>query len=204
MPLPLPLTIVNVGYRSTNYWVIGRGRSRLLLDLGYPGTFGMMRARLARVDVPLEELRYGLATHYHIDHAGLAQELKAAGVPLLLLDVQVEAVPRMKVWTKPADCYVEITLHDNVVISCAESRAFLAEIGIAGEILPTPAHSPDSISLLLDGGQAFTGDLTPLAGAVEENREIVAACWRLLYEHGARQVYPGHGPVRPIAGELEF
>lgn len=200
---PVPLTIVNVGYRSTNYWVIGRGRSRLLLDLGYPGTFGLMRARLARMDVPLEEIRYGLATHYHIDHAGLAQELKTAGVPLLLLDVQVEAVPRMKAWTKPADRYVEIALHDNVVISCAESRAFLAGIGIAGEILPTPAHSPDSVSLLLDEGQAFTGDLTPLAGAGEGDREIVAACWRLLYEHGARRVYPGHGPVRPIAGELD-
>ena len=27
------LTIVNVGYRSTNYWVISAGTSRLLVDL---------------------------------------------------------------------------------------------------------------------------------------------------------------------------
>lgn len=28
------ITIVNVGYRSTNYWVISAGTSRLLVDLG--------------------------------------------------------------------------------------------------------------------------------------------------------------------------
>jgi hypothetical protein len=33
-----PHTIVNVGYRSTNYWVVGAGASRLLVDIGRPGT----------------------------------------------------------------------------------------------------------------------------------------------------------------------
>jgi hypothetical protein len=41
----MSVTVVNVGYRSTNYWVVSAGRSRLLLDLGYPGTMGTMRAR---------------------------------------------------------------------------------------------------------------------------------------------------------------
>src|SRR5512143_2858518 len=112
-------TITNVGYRSTNYWVISAGRSRLLVDLGWPGTMGTLRANLRRMDVPLEEIHYGLATHYHIDHAGLAQELKQAGVPLLVLDVQAGAIALMKRFTKPQDHYVDITLHDNVTIPCA-------------------------------------------------------------------------------------
>src|SRR5438309_1331191 len=110
MSKPSPLTIINVGYRSTNYWVISAGTSRLLIDLGYPGTMGMLRANLNRMGVPLKELRYALATHYHIDHAGLAQELKLAGVPLLVLDVQVSAIPLMKQWTKPQDHYTDISL----------------------------------------------------------------------------------------------
>ncbi|MFN2221982.1 MAG: hypothetical protein ACK2UH_05490 [Candidatus Promineifilaceae bacterium] len=36
------VTIVNVGYRSTNYWVVSAGRSRLLVDLGWPGSMGRM------------------------------------------------------------------------------------------------------------------------------------------------------------------
>jgi hypothetical protein len=41
-----PVTIVNVGYRATSYWVVSAGRSRLLVDLGWPGTMGLMRAKL--------------------------------------------------------------------------------------------------------------------------------------------------------------
>jgi glyoxylase-like metal-dependent hydrolase (beta-lactamase superfamily II) len=189
------VTIINVGYRSTNYWVISAGTSRLLVDLGWPGTMGTMRASLKRIDVPLKEIRYGLATHYHIDHAGLAQELKQAGVPLLLLDVQVPAIALMKTWIKPQDQYVEITMHDNVTISFAESRSVLEGIGIAGEILPTPGHSDDSISLLLDDGSVFTGDLTRPAFIGVEDPAIVLASWQLLRERGAIRVYPGHGPI---------
>ena len=29
-----------------------------------------MRANLKRMDIPLIEIKYGLASHYHIDHAG--------------------------------------------------------------------------------------------------------------------------------------
>ena len=202
MPRPAPITIVNVGYRSTNYWVVSADTSRLLVDLGYPGTLGAMRAGLNRMGVPLKEIRFGLVTHYHIDHAVLAQELKQAGVPLLVLETQVSAIPLMKRWTKPRDQYVDITLHDNVTTSFAESRALLERIGIAGEIIPTPGHSADSVSLLLDDGSAFTGDLTPLPLAGEDDAGIVTATsWRLLREHGATRIYPGHGPVRPMYTE---
>ena len=195
------ITIVNVGYRSTNYWIVSAGTSRLLVDLGWPGTMGRMRASLDRMDVPIKEICYGLATHYHIDHAGLAQELKQAGVPLLVLDVQVPAIPRMKTWIKPQDQYVDITTHDNVTISFAESRAVLDRLGIGGEILPTPGHSDDSVSLLLDDGAVFVGDLTRPAFVGVEDAAVVEASWRLLRERGATCVYPGHGPVWQMDGE---
>ncbi len=202
MPNPAHLTVVNVGYRSTNYWVISVGTSRLLVDLGWPGTMGKMRASLDRMGIPLSEIRYGLATHYHIDHAGLAQELKEAGVPLLVLDPQVPAIPVMKKWTKPQDHYVDITMEGNVTISFPESRSVLDRIGIPGEILHTPGHSDDSVSLLLDDGSAFTGDLTPLPFIGEgDAAAVVTASWRLLRERGATRVYPAHGPVRPMDEE---
>ncbi|MCB8983279.1 MAG: MBL fold metallo-hydrolase [Ardenticatenaceae bacterium] len=192
------LTVLNVGYRSTNYWVVSAGDSRLLVDIGWPGSMGQMRANLKRMDVPLDQIKYALATHYHIDHAGLGQEMKLAGVPLLVADVQVAAIPLMKTWVKPQDNYLEITLHDNVVISCAESRNLLNQIGISGEIVHTPGHSDDSVSLLLDDGSVFTGDLTPPEFVGLENAAVVAASWQMLQERGATRIYPGHGPIRPF------
>jgi ribonuclease/clavin/mitogillin len=195
-----PISIVDVGYRSTHYWVVSAGTSRLLVDLGWPGTMGLLRANLRRMDVPLEEIRYGLATHYHTDHAGLAQELKLAGVPLLVIDVQVSAIPVMKRWTKPRDNYVEITTDGNVVLACSETRALLAEIGVCGEIVHTPGHSDDSVSLLLDNGAVFTGDLTPPTAVWENDAAVVLASWRTLRERGARRVYPAHGPIWSLEG----
>jgi len=192
------VTIVNVGYRSTNYWVISAGRSRVLVDLGWPGTMGTMRANLTRAGIPLREIQYGLATHYHIDHAGLAQELKNAGVPLLMIDVQVPLVHLMKRHIKARDHFTEISMEGNIVISISESRALLHRIGIAGEILHTPGHSEDSVSLLLDGGPVFTGDLTDPTMVGPEDPDIVRASWQLLKGRGAIQVYAGHGPIRPL------
>ena len=101
----------------------------------------------------------------------------------------------MKRWTKPQDNYREITMEKTVVISCAESRNTLAQIGIAGEILHTPGHSDDSVSLLLDDGSVFTGDLTRPEMISLEDRAAVMASWDLLRQQGATRVYAGHGPV---------
>lgn len=196
MPVNSAITIVNVGYRSTNYWVISAGASRLLVDIGWPGTLGTMKANLKRMGIPLGEIRYAFATHYHIDHAGLAEELKREGVPLLVIDIQVEAIPIMKTWTKPWDNYVEISNVGNAVISFEQSRQILDQIGIAGEILPTPGHSDHCVSLLLDDGSVFTGDLTPEVYAFDN--PVALASWNLLRERGARRIYPAHGPIRLI------
>ena len=71
-------------------------------------------------------------------------------------------------------------------------------VGIAGEILHTPGHSEDSVSLLLNDGRAFTGDLTDPMMVGPENPDIVRASWLLLKDRGATQVYAGHGPIRPL------
>jgi glyoxylase-like metal-dependent hydrolase (beta-lactamase superfamily II) len=192
------VTIVNVGYRSTNFYVVSAGTSRLLVDLGWPGTFDTLRANLERKGVPLSEIRYGLATHYHMDHAGLAQELKLAGVPLLVVAGQESAIPLLKQHMKPQDRFVDITLHDNVTITTEGSRAFLAKLGIGGQVVHTPGHSDDSVSLLLDSGAAFTGDLTHPAVVTPETAAEVARSWARLRELGATTIYPGHGPVRDL------
>ena len=189
-------TIVNIGYRSTNYWVISAGRSRLLVDLGWPQTMGLMRASLRRMDVPLAEVRYAFATHYHIDHAGLAEEFKQAGVPLLVAETQLDGIRGLNQWAcaRPKEEFIAITQHGNVVVGIAESRGVLAGIGIAGELLSTPGHSPDSVSLLLDDGCAFTGDLGPPLS--DDPADLTLHSWRLLQERGMTRVHPGHGPVR--------
>ena len=194
-----PITVVNVGYQSTNFWVVSAGTSRLLVDLGWPGKVGRLLANLERADIPLSEVRYGLATHYHPDHAGAAEDLKRRGMRLVVLEEQLAAVPLLKQWTKPVDHYTDITADGNIVLSCAASRAFLAALDLAGEIVHTPGHSDDSVTLVLDNGWAFTGDLTAETVAAEADAAVVAQSWQRLRELGSTMIYAGHGPVRPVS-----
>jgi endoribonuclease LACTB2 len=193
-----PVTIVNVGYRSTNYWVVSAGRTRVLFDLGWPGMFGAMRANLKRMDIPLSEIRYGIASHYHVDHAGCAQDLKQCGVRLIVTTEQVEWIPAMQRWIKPTDNYTPIATDDNLLLATAESRELLATMGIAGEIVHTPGHSPDSVSLVLDSGIAFIGDLPPTSRLALEDPLVLAESWQRLRERGVTTVYGAHMPPLPI------
>ncbi len=193
---PAARSIVNVGYRSTNFWVVSAGHSRFLVDLGWPGMFGTLEANLKRMDIPLGEISHGFATHYHMDHAGAAQDLKHAGMRLVVFDVQAPFVAPMAKWMKPGMHYTEITPDDNTVIPLGEGRALLRTLGIDGEFLHTPGHSDDSVSLVLDDGAAFTGDLTWPTLAGEGEIAVVTRSWELLRSKGAKQVYAGHGPIR--------
>lgn len=193
-------TIVNVGYRSTNFWVVAAGRTRLLVDLGWMGMLGAMRAELQRKGIALTEITHGFATHYHLDHAGLAQELKASGMVLIITPEQLAGAAVMKQHAKPQDHYVDVVTDDakTRVVPLESSRAFLDRIGIAGELIHTPGHSDDSVSLLLDDGSVFTGDLTHPSLVTEENADIVARSWQTLRDRSATTVYPGHGPIRQL------
>ena len=190
--------IVNVGYRSTNVWVIGAGDARLLVDLGWIGMLGALEHELRRKDIPLTAIRAGFATHYHIDHAGCAEDLKGRGMALWVFEEQVPHVDGMARWVKPGEAYTPIRTEGNVVLRCADSRARLAALGIAGEVVPTPGHSPCSVSLVLDGGACFTGDLTLESMIGDEDPAVVRASWDRLRALGARTVYPGHVSPYPI------
>lgn len=192
------MNIVNVGYDSTNYYVIEQNRTRLLVDVGWPGTMPKMQASLKRKGLTLKDLNYLFVTHYHPDHAGLVQELKAEGIKHLVLEQQLSAIPLLKTQVKPNSGYVEIRVQDSLQLTTAKSRAWLASIGLSGEMVSTPGHSDDSISLVLDAGLAFTGDLLfPMAGGGDAVA-ILEQSWNRLRELKVRTFYPGHGPIGSI------
>jgi ribonuclease/clavin/mitogillin len=125
------IKILNVGYLSTNYYLLDSGRMRLLVD---------------------------------------------AGVKFILLQEQEFAA----------------TVTGNILLPVAGSREFLHGLGFAAEFVHTPGHSDDSISLVLDSGEAFVGDL-PLAMPEDADDVLVRQSRDKLRAMGVRRVYPGHG-----------
>ena len=64
-------------------------------------------------------------------------------------------------------------------------------MGITGEIIHTNGHSEDSISLLLDSGEAFIGDLAPEI-MLPEDDQASKANWEVLKAEGVRKIYTAH------------
>src|SRR5512132_717780 len=117
------MNIVNVGYDSTNYYLLDAKAGKLLIDCGWPGTLPKFMAELKRKGISSKEIKYLLVTHFHPDHAGLAQELKNLGIRLVLLESQVSFIPHFGEFFIGKNLpYVEITENDNLVLKFEDSR----------------------------------------------------------------------------------
>jgi endoribonuclease LACTB2 len=192
------INILNVGYNSTNYYLLTTTKSKLLVDVGWPETLPKMVHSLQRYQLQLKDIPYMLATHFHPDHAGLVQDAKQQGVKLVLMENQLAFLTELNQSKQPQNHYIEITLNDNLNLRPSESRDFLARLGIAGEIIATPGHSDDSVTLILDEGLAFTGDLHLPEFATAEQMERTTASWAKIRRFHVHTIYPAHGPIRPL------
>ena len=187
------MNIINIGYDSTNYYALETKNGKLLVDCGWPGTLPKLSAELKRKGSALNEIKYLLVTHLHPDHAGLVQELKVQGIKFILLECQQSFIlPFNKFFKTKNYPYVEIQQDDNLVLKPEDSRKFLASLGIEGEILHTPGHSDDSVTLVLDEGFAFTGDLHPRFMLSDEDK-VAHQSWDKIYQHKISRIFPAHG-----------
>jgi glyoxylase-like metal-dependent hydrolase (beta-lactamase superfamily II) len=186
------MNIVNVGYASTNYYAIDIKQGKLLVDCGWPGTLPQFTRVLQRKDIELREIKFLLVTHFHPDHAGLVQEIKNLGTKFILPECQVPFVGSFADHFKGKPLpYVGIKEEGNILLNLAESRSFLARLGLGGEILHTPGHSEDSVTLILDEGYAFTGDLHPAFMNTEDPK--TRGSWDRIRQFKVRKIFPGHG-----------
>jgi ribonuclease/clavin/mitogillin len=192
------MNIVNVGYDSTNYYLLEPDNVGLLIDIGWPGTLPKLLSILKRKGVGFQKIKYLLVTHYHPDHAGLAQEMKEQGMKLIVMDSQIAYIPALGRYMKPKDAYHEISLEGNVNLRADESRKFLSSIGVSGEIIYTPGHSDDSVTLILDEGMAFTGDLPNPMAAAGEAVSLVESSWAKIRSYRVKTIFPAHGPLRQL------
>ncbi len=129
-----------------------------------------------------------------MDHAGLVQDLKDMGAALILMENQVGAPALLNDYMLHKRINITPILDaGNALLKFSESRTYLAKLGLRGEIIPTPGHGADHVTLILDDGSAFTGDLSPRSLVMEEQTEMLEA-WNQIHAHKVTRIYPSHGP----------
>ncbi len=187
--------MITLRYGNTNTFYIP-GDQGLLIDTDYAGTLPSFYKAIKQNGIEVGDIGYVLATHYHPDHMGLISELMQQGVKLLLIDVQADFVHDSDpIFARDKLAYQPIDASSADVITCEESRAFLAQIGISGTIIHTPSHSADSVSVLLDNGDCFVGDLEPAeyVRAYEDNAKLQRD-WELILSYNPKRILYAHRP----------
>lgn len=187
--------IKKLKYGNTNTFFIQETGDGLLIDTDFAGTLHAFYKAIKENDIRISDISYFLATHYHPDHIGLVSELMKQGIKLLLIDTQkpyIHYADEIFRRDKRLD-YEPINIHNAIIISSKNSREFLENMGIEGEIVSTPSHSEDSISLILDNGTCFVGDLEPIEylEAYIHNVELKKD-WQLVMSYNPRIIYYAH------------
>ena len=194
--------VTRLKYGNTNTYFIRGAKGSVLLDTDYAGMLQMFYKEIKKNSISLKDITYILATHYHPDHMGLVGELVSMGVKFLVMDTQVPSLHFSDdIFSRDKTLrFLPSVPEDKAeVIDCKDSRAFLAALGIDGEIVSTPSHSMDSITLVLDSGDCFVGDLEPMEymDGYEENSALQSD-WEKVMSFSPRVIHYGHAPKKVL------
>lgn len=206
-------------------YLIESAGALFLVDGGMAGTGHRILDRIAEIGRTPEELVLALVTHAHADHFGGLAEVQAASDcaivchPLhadTLREGGVMVSPGLNVFAKIYERIAHFALprldlsglRDVVTIG---DGAKLHRLGLPGRVLYTPGHSTGDLTLVMDDGSAFVGDLVqgrripritpPEFSIMAVDEEAMFGSWRVLLESGAKVLYPGHGQIVTI-GEI--
>lgn len=185
-PASLRIECVTLPYPVHCFLVAAADDSCLVIDTGTEA--GPLLAKLRETGWRVAAI---LITHGHGDHTGgLTETQRATGAP---------------VYIGTADASAAAHVPPDAVHTIVADRQ-LSWGSLAAETIPTPGHTPGSISYLI-GGAAFVGD-TMFAGSAGGTRSPAAyqdilrsVRERLLRLPSETPVFPAHGPATTIANE---
>ena len=214
--------IVSMKLGMTNCYLL-QDKGTILIDAGGPKQAEKFRKELDKAAVRPDEVKLILITHGHWDHVGSARDIKdLTGAKLAIHELDREDLeqglvrlpPGVTRWgrffislnglLKSLTCFPS----SRVDIVLKDEEMSLEPYGIAGRVIPTPGHSAGSVTVLLDTGEAFVGDIAMNGPPLRKGPGLpifavdlprVKESWRALLDRGVKTIYPGHG--NPISAD---
>ncbi len=215
--------VVSMNLGNTNCFVL-QDKGTILIDAGGPKQAAKFKKELDKASIKPEDIQLILITHGHFDHIGSADEIKKmTGAKLAMHEAEkgnlergevqfppgvtgwgrflMSILNRLKSMIKFPSSTVDIVLRDEEIS--------LEEYGIAGRVIPTPGHSAGSVTVLLDSGDAFVGDMAmnglpmrfgPGLPIFAVDLPQLKESWKALLDRGAKTIYLSHG--KPISADV--
>jgi hydroxyacylglutathione hydrolase len=201
-----------IKFGHSNIYLIKTESGYILVDAGMPRMEEKLDAVFEEVGVDPKSVQLIIATHGHLDHVGsIAHAQKVTGGEIMchrsisdhLVNGKAEsAVPQnllgrlLNLLTGLMGSKFEGTKPDILI----EDEFDLNEYGISGRIIHTPGHSPSSVSIMLDNGEALVGDLVREEGSGKiglgmfyEDKKVLLESLEKVAAFELRIIYLSHG-----------
>lgn len=149
----------------------GENAKSILIDCGIPGSDKAILKQMADAGIGINDLQCMILTHGHSDHMGASSALRdATGAKTMIHTLDADVVrtgmnPKLtptnfkgKLFSRFAGGAVKgfVPYEPELVINGEQS---LHEFGINGRVIETPGHTNGSVSVVLEDGAVFVGDL---------------------------------------------
>lgn len=231
--------VICLNLPQTKCYLLKSKEGYLLIDTGYIHDLEIFNHELQKNSIDINEINYLFLTHHHDDHSGLTNYIVEKNIKtrVIMHKLAVEAlltgknesmiksgserggIPTKRIlliliirkllksnWTAT---FPSFKVRDKDIIVYGDDNSLLRELGINGKILYTPGHSKDSISILTDDGNLFSGDaamnmlLTQLGGCKFTTISILDLeeyyeSWSKIISSGAKNIFPSHGKPFPV------
>jgi glyoxylase-like metal-dependent hydrolase (beta-lactamase superfamily II) len=201
-----------VRFGHSNIYFIETASGHILVDAGMPNRDEKLDAALTESQIDPRSVQLIIATHGHLDHVGsIAYAREVSGGKVLchrsfaggLENGKAEkAVPKnlkgrlLNLLTGLMGSKFD-GLHADILI---DDEFDLADYGISGKVIHTPGHSPSSISIILDSGEALVGDLVRGVmpgdigfGMFYEDKAMLLESLEKVAAYEPRIIYLSHG-----------
>ena len=223
------MTILNLGNRVVNNYLISSETGYILIDTGYAGGFPRFMKKLEKNGIEPKDIRYVFLTHAHDDHAGFLNEvLEVTGAQVICHSKAIDGLRQGQNSFK-GGCSSRMAWMFCQVLALfghgdhryppikeeyldrlipIDSERFNAQ-HFPYKVVETPGHTADHISLLV-GDTLFCGDAA-MNGFPSRKRTIIwienlrefSKSWETILEVNPEMLYPGHG--KPFqTGELKL
>ena len=216
------MDIFNAGNIIMNTYVYPCEDGYVMVDTGYEHSLKGVERKLNQHNIKIADIKYVFLTHAHDDHAGFLNELLGINKELKVI-MSDKAMPTLKrgqnsfeggcstllAWifcklmglvgkSEHRFPVIDDKYNDRFIEITEDNKAELEKI-LQGEILFTPGHTADSISLKVDDiifcGDAAMNDFPSFKRLIIwiEDKVEFEKSWETLLASNASMIFPAHG-----------